>query len=233
MKKQFVISNGKVILGDNLEILNNTESSEKIIIEGKIQYLEEKIEYNKNVKDLIKKDLDKKFKWDIIKDIALLAVLIIGAILCFNSNQSAFIKIFYTIVSSMGISVFGIYPFIERYKSKKALKGIKLSNIFLENEIEDCKSKIKDLEQKKSYAIVKESQYENKIVDIVDNNYKHLINNVNNLYYDTGYSADNIDFDSLKNKIMDIYNNSNVDDKSFQSKTNSDIEAIKKYLKKK
>ena len=233
MKKQFVISNGKVILGDNLEILNNTESSEKIIIEGKIQYLEEKIEYNKNVKDLIKKDLDKKFKWDIIKDIALLAVLIIGAILCFNSNQSAFIKIFYTIVSSMGISVFGIYPFIERYKSKKALKGIKLSNIFLENEIEDCKSKIKDLEQKKSYAIVKESQYENKIVDIVDNNYKHLINNVNNLYYDTGYSADNIDFDSLKNKIMDIYNNSNVDYKSFQSKTNSDIEAIKKYLKQK
>lgn len=233
MKKQFVISNGKVILGDNLEILNNTESSEKIIIEGKIQYLEEKIEYNKNVKDLIKKDLDKKFKWDIIKDIALLAVLIIGAILCFNSNQSAFIKIFYTIVSSMGISVFGIYPFIERYKSKKALKGIKLSNIFLENEIEDCKSKIKDLEQKKSYAIVKESQYENKIVDIVDNNYKHLINNVNNLYYDTGYSADNIDFDSLKNKIMDIYNNSNVDDKSFQSKTNNDIEAIKKYLKQK
>lgn len=233
MKKQFVISNGKVILGDNLEILNNTESSEKIIIEGKIQYLEEKIEYNKNVKDLIKKDLDKKFKWDIIKDIALLAVLIIGAILCFNSNQSAFIKIFYTVVSSMGISVFGIYPFIERYKSKKALKGIKISNIFLENEIEDCKSKIKDLEQKKSYAIVKESQYENKIVDIVDNNYKNLINNVNNLYYNTGYSADNIDFDSLKNKIMDIYNNSNVDDKSFQSKTNSDIEAIKKYLKKK
>ena len=49
----------------------------------------------------------------------------------------------------------------------------------MEKTVEFIKSKIKDLEQKKSYAIVKESQYENKIVDIVDNNYKHLINNVN------------------------------------------------------
>ena len=150
-------------------------------------------------------------------------------------DQSIFIKAAYGGVSLFGISTLAIQSLVEYFKTKKSLKGLKRVKEFLEKELDDCKSKQKELEELKSYSIKKESLYNNRVVKMESESFKNVVDDLSKLHFDIGYNnkkyKKKVDYEVIKRKIEKVYIDSNLSDISIKDKTNENMDSIKKYLK--
>jgi len=236
MSKQFFVHGGKVIIGDNLEVFNNEEKvNRRIVLSNNIKYLEEEINKNRKKEDFVIEVLKDEKKSNIYKDIFLLGVLVFIMFICFKLDQSIFIKAAYGGVSLFEISTLAIQSLVEYFKTKKSLKGLKRVKEFLEKELDDCKSKQKELEELKSYSIKKESLYNNRVVKMESESFKNVVDDLSKLHFDIGYNdkkyKKKVDYEVIKRKIEKIYIDSNLSDISIKDKTNENMDSIKKYLK--
>lgn len=242
MSKEFIIAGGKVVLGKDLKVFNNSDNIEEIIqCQDTIESLKLKIEKIESKKKACERDNKHKIKAHIMEII--MALIAVGISICGfqmlffsegNLHQLGLVgKSFF---SSMFVSlpIFATYlPISNIILGKKELNALNVQLDYLKEELEKQKQKENYLNNNnKKYSLEKESEYDNKIIQL-NNKDKVVIDDMSKLFYNISLKQKKykrlLKNGKLEEMIKNIYKNSDNSDEIV----NEQLEHSKKILLKK
>ena len=241
MSKEFIIAGGKVVLGKDLKVFNNSDNVEEIIqCQDTIESLKLKIEKIESKKKACERDNKHKIKANIMEIIMVLIVVgvsIYGFQMLFfsegNLQQLGLVgkSIFSLMLASLPI--LGIYlPISSIFSNKKELNALNVQLDYLKEELEKQKQKENYLNNNKKYSLEKESEYNNKIIQL-NNKDKVVIDDMSKLFYNISLKQKKykrlLKNGKLEEMIKNIYKNSDNSDEIV----NEQLEHSKKILLKK